>query len=315
MDLFELKRQIQNKSIYNFYVFGGEETGIMKIYINQLAKIKNLQIEYMDSVQSAYERIHKPALVVNYKLFVIQDDKSFLKAEKLWKVIPKAVKNNLLVLIYTKVDKRSKFFKQIDYVPFNSMPPEVLSKYIMKQINISESNARNLAEVCQCSYDRCLQECDKIKSFVGYRESIKDPITYDMAYRLLINEGTIYKPIGDITFNFVDAVMNRGPIATLEDLMDKVRAKKEPRLLLLSLLYKNFRNLFMCQCLGNNCSDYAKATGLSNFEINIARRRFNIYTTPELKRAMDIIQDLEYGVKTGTIDEQISIDYFIAQVI
>lgn len=315
MDLFELKRQIQHKSIYNYYVFAGEETGIMKIYIDQISKLVNKSVERLDTVQDVYERIHKPSLVKSSKVFVVQDDKSFLKNEKLWNVIPKSVKNNNLILVFTKADKRSKFFKQVDYVPFNPMPPEVLSKYIMKQLPLSESNSRNLAEICECSYDRCLQECYKIQSYMHYRESVNDSITADMAYRLMLNEGVIYKPIGDITFDFVDAIMDRGPIARIEDLMIKVRTKKEPRLLLISLLYKNFRNLFMCQSLGPGRSDYDKITGLSKFEVNVARNRFGNYNTAELKRAMDILQKLEFGVKTGSVEELFSIDYFIAQVI
>ena len=44
MDLFELKKHIQGRMIQNFYIFAGEETGIMKIYIDQVAKVTGLSI-------------------------------------------------------------------------------------------------------------------------------------------------------------------------------------------------------------------------------------------------------------------------------
>lgn len=315
MDLFELKKQIQTKALYNYYIFAGEETGIMNIYINHINSICKLPVEKCDTVQSVYERIKKPGLVSNSKLFIVMDDKSFMKNEKLWKLVPKLIKSNRLILIYTKIDKRGKFFKQNDYVPFNPLTSEVLAKYICKDIKLSESNARILAEVCECSYNRCCQEVDKIKSYIDYRKSVNDEVTPDMAFRLMLNDGTIRKPIGDITFDVVDAIMDRNNIAKIEKLMDQVKAKQEPRLLLLSLLYTNFRNLFIVQSLGNNSVDYEKVTGLTKFQINQARRNIGKYDIRELRAAMDIIQEMEYGVKAGLIEENFSLDYLIAQII
>lgn len=315
MDLFELKKQIQTGALYNYYIFAGEETGIMNIYINQIDRICKLPIEKCDTVQAVYERIKKPGLVSNNKLFIVMDDKSFMKNEKLWSIVPKMVRGNRLILIYTKIDKRGKFFKQNDYVAFNPLPSEILGKYICKDIKLSESNARILADICECSYNRCLQEVDKIKSYLGYRESINDAVTPDMAFRLMLNDGTIRKPIGDITFDVVDAIMDRNNVAKIEKLMQQVKAKHEPRLLLLSLLYTNFRNLFIVQSLGSSCSDYEKVTGLTKFQINQARRNLGKYDIRELRAAMDIIQEMEYGVKVGLIEEEFSLDYLIAQIV
>lgn len=315
MDLFELKKHIQGRMIRNFYVFAGEETGIMKIYVDQIAKTINLPIERLDTVQSVYQRTHRASLVRSSTLFVVQDDKGFMKDEKLWGKMSQILKGNYLVLIYTKLDKRSKFFKQMDYVPFNPMTPEVLAKYIIKATPISEPSARGLAEICECSYNRCLQEADKINTYISYRESIGDSITPDMAYRLLVNEGAIHKPIGDITFEVVDAIMDRNSLPEIERCLKNVKAKSEPRLLLLSLLYNNFRNLLMCQTTGPDNPDIQALTGLTAFELNASKRRVGRYSNGELLRAMSLLQELEYGVKTGTVEEAFSLDYFIAQVI
>lgn len=315
MDLFELKRQIQTKQLGNYFIFAGEETGIMNIYIQQIAKVSNLPIEKLDTVAAVYERIKKPGLVSKDKLYIVMDDKSFIKSEKQWKLIPTVIKSNRLIIIFTKLDKRGKFFKQNDYVPFNPLTPEVLSKYICKHITMSESNARVLAEICQCSYNRCLQEVDKIQSYVDYRASIKDEVTADMAFRTLLNSGAIYKPIGDITFQVVDAVLNRVDVAKIENLMSQVRQKNEPRLLLLSLLYTRFRNLFIVKSLGNNLSNAETSSGLTKSQINQAKIYLNRYNIYELKRAMDIIQELEYGVKVGLVEEPFSVDYLIAEIV
>lgn len=315
LDLFELKKQIQTRTLNNFYIFAGEETGIMKIYIEQIAKTVGLPIERLDTVQSVYQRTHRTSLVNNKTLFVVQDDKLFMKDEKLWSKMHSILKGNYCILIYTKVDKRSRFFKQMDYVPFNPMTPEVLAKYVMKVTPISEASARGLAEICECSYNRCIQEADKINTYINYRSSVGSEVSADMAYRILVNEGAIYKPIGDITFEVVDALMARNNLAEIERCLINVKAKNEPKLLLLSLLYNNFRNLLMVQSTGPEHPELESITGLNKNEISGAKRRVGVYSINEIIRAMTILQELEYGVKSGSVDEAFCLDYFVAQVI
>ena len=314
MDLYTLNHQIKSNMISNLYVFAGEETGLMKVYINQISKRSNKPVEYIDTVMNVYQRITRSALVGASKMFIVMDDKSFLKAEKLWHTLQSNLKGNILLLMYTKADKRSKFFKEMDYVPFNPLVPEVLAKYIMKVVPLSEASARGLATVCECSYNRCLQEADKINAYVSYRQSINDPITADLAYRLLLNDHVIYQPVGDVTFEIVDSIMNRNNVKLIEQNLIKMKTVNEPRLLLLSLLYNNFRNLFLYQeCTDKN--NVEQLTGLTKMECNIARNRMGRYSDKELLRAMHIIQDLESGVKLGKIDEAITIDYLVAQII
>jgi len=319
LEVHKLRQQLQTKSIYNFYVFAGEETGIMKIYLEQLSTVSGKPIERIDTLAECYNRIIKGSLIPISKLYVIQDDKSFISNEKLWKEVPLKLKNNLLVMIYTKIDKRTKFFKEttkeVEYVVFNPLTAALLSKYITSAVKLSNNAAIKLAEVCECSYNRCMIELDKLKSYIDYRESIGNYIDADKALDFLLSEGVIYQPIGDIAFKFIDAVMERNNIKKLEYFRIKVRDKKESQMLLLSLLYTNFRNLFMYQSLGPDPKEAGNKTGMSGFEIGMAKGRVNIYSLSELKRALDIIQGLEYGVKIGTIEEDITIDYFIAQVI
>ena len=315
MDLVELKKQIVTKSVNNYFVFTGTEIGIMRLYIDQISKVTNKPIEYMNTVESAYERFNKSGLVPMSKVIVVSDDKSYLKAEKLWNAVPKRLKSNILILIYHKPDKRSKFFKSTNsVVSFNALPSNILAQYIMKKVSMSETNANQLAEVCECSYDRCMQECDKINTYIDYRKSIKDEVSCDMAFRLLLNEGIIYRPIGDITFSVVDAIMNRIDVYKIESMMKKVRQINEPKLLLFSLLYNNFRALLLYQ----TCPDKSKVTevsGITAYEAKIAANRANRYSPQESLRALKLIQEIEFGVKTGKIAEDISLDYFIAMVI
>lgn len=315
MQLVDLKRQIQSGSVLNFYVFAGEETGIMKHYINQLSKVLNRPIEYIDTVQSAFERTSRSGLVYNPKVIVVQDDKAFLKAESLWDRIGKGLKRDTLILVFSKIDKRSKFFKHFeDYVAFNPLPSQVLAQYIMKSSHLNEQNAVILADICQCSYNRAMQECDKLNSYVSYRTSICDEITPDMAFRLLLNNGTIYQPIGDITFEIVESIMKRNDVKKIEKMLMQARQIKEPALLSLSLLYNNFRIQLMYQSLIDK-SNAEQTAGLTNREVKTAQYRDGVYKLPEVVRALQLIQSIEFGIKTGAIPEEIALDYLVAQIV
>lgn len=314
MELIDLKKQLQTKAVQSFYIFAGEETGIMKMYLHQLSKTVNRSIEYVDTVQAAFEITSRSGLVHTSKMYVVQDDKSFLKAENLWKRVGKGLKKDTLVLLYSKIDKRSKFFKENDYVAFNPMPAQVLSKYVSKATGMNSDNAEKLAEVCECSYNRCMTECDKINSYLSYRQSVGDATTPDMAFRLLLSEGVIYQPIGDITFQIVDAIMDRNNVKRIEHMLMQARVIKEPRLLSLSLLYNNFRNLLMYQSLSDK-SQASEVAGLTAFEIRNARKRENVYSMSEVGRALTIIQSLEFGIKAGTVPEEIALDYLVAQIV
>ena len=42
MTIIELKSDIMHKHLSNFYIFTGEEIGIMNIYLNQISKTLNI---------------------------------------------------------------------------------------------------------------------------------------------------------------------------------------------------------------------------------------------------------------------------------
>lgn len=316
MDLAELKKHIHTRTIHNFYVFAGEEVGIMKEYINQISKVIDKPVEYIDSVSALVERVSRAGLVSRHKVYVVYEDKSFLKAESLWTRLPASVKKDNVILIYPKPDKRNRFFKSCEkfVVTFNLFAPQSLAHFIMKKVSMNEPNATQLAQICECSYSRCMQECDKINSYIGYRQSVSDPITPDMAFRLLLNSGAIYQPIGDITFEVIDDIMARTDVKRIEKRLFQVRTIQEPRLRLFSLLYNNFRALVMYMSLPDKSKADTEA-GMSKRDIFVAQKYSNRYSLAEAIRALELIQSIEFGIKTGTIPEEISLDYFIAQVI
>jgi hypothetical protein len=55
MTVSELKSAIKSKKIKNFYIFTGDEVGVMDIYINKLASLKNLTVNRGESLSTVYK--------------------------------------------------------------------------------------------------------------------------------------------------------------------------------------------------------------------------------------------------------------------
>lgn len=207
MNIQELQKQIIDKQLNNLYVFLGEEIAIQKIYINKIAKIKNLEIQYIEE----YKQIHNSLNVNNLfdikKLYVILDDLDILKQENIWKDIKP--NGNIIIFKYNNLDKRSKFYKHFEnnIVEFNKLSDEVLTKYIQKEIPLSESNCKKLIAICSNSYNQILLEIDKIKNY-----HIGNVIFIDSdneAFEELEKHRAFHKEISDITFTFIEKVITR----------------------------------------------------------------------------------------------------------
>jgi len=204
MNIQELQKQIIDKQLNNLYVFLGEEIAIQKIYVNKIAEVKNLEIQYIEE----YKQIHNSLNVNNLfdikKLYVILDDLDILKQENVWQEIN--TNGNIIIFKYNSLDKRSKFYKEFEskIVEFNKLSDGVLIKYIQKEINLSGENCKKLIDICNSNYNQILLELDKIKNYDIYNEH-----NYNSYFVVLDMQGAFHKEISDITFLFIEKVITR----------------------------------------------------------------------------------------------------------
>ena len=163
MEITEVKSHIKNKTFNNFYIFTGPEWKVQRLYIDQMSKVAGKEIRYIDSVTDIYGKRNNTAFIQKSYVYVIRDDKELLQNEKLQSQLNSIAGKNILVLLLTSVDKRTKFYKSYKstIVEFEPLKPEILARYIQKEILLSESNCNKLMEVCEYSYGRCLLEIEQ----------------------------------------------------------------------------------------------------------------------------------------------------------
>lgn len=166
MDVNEIKSQIKNKKLDHFYIFTGDEWKVQQIYIQQIAKVSKLKITYIDTITDVWSQINNKGFMKNPMCYVVRDDDVILQNDKVQMRL-NTIKSDIVILLLSNIDKRTKFYKiyKNKIVEFNSLKPDILKKYIQKEVDLTDKNYKLLMDICDYNYGRCLLEIDKIKQY------------------------------------------------------------------------------------------------------------------------------------------------------
>ena len=314
MKLPDLQKQIVSRNIDRVLLLFGEEVAIMDIYLDKIYKATNGDIFRFDSVQEAYGKLVQRRITAGgSRVFVVRDDKEFFKADKEWAKVFNAAENgtDYLIIIYSTMDRRSKFYKQHQekLCEFEKLSASVLAGYINKLLpGMSTAEVQQFAEICECGYSRILLEADKVQHYAKVSR-----LENSQAFRELLKQGVIYQPIGDITFLFTDAILTRNKRDTAKYLL-QAKAVGESEILTLSVLYNGFKQILMVQGLGSDQSEPCKRTGLTPWQVKMAKEKQGHYSISELVKALKVIRFVEKGIKTGAIDADVAVEYVIVNI-
>lgn len=304
-------KKIAGNDIPHYLVLYGQEQTILDMYIKQILAVTQAQAVYVDTVSSVIKQSGKKSLNKSVKCYIVLDDLSYLKAETVWDKIKEDFRKSkdYLILRYHTLDKRDKFShnNKENLTEFAHLSVEVLQQYIYRDLpDLSEKNALSLIEYCNNDYGRILMEIDKVKQYM----SVRTDLTTDSCFSQLDKQGLFHKEIGDITFELTNAVLGGYTDQAIIKL-DEAKRKNEPAMMIASILYNGFRNLLAYQGLGKNKQGAMERTGLTKGELYGCTKNIGGYNLSEVKRNMLFCQQVEAGIKMGTIDESIALDYLV----
>ena len=314
MELVDLMKSISQNSIPHFLILYGEEQKIIDIYIQNIVKSVEGKRIVFDNVSQAIKDNGKKSLDKSIKVYVVTEDTAFLTKDESWETVRKSMHKNYVILRYHALDKRSAFVKknQQNIVEFSHLSDEVLQQYIYRDLpDLSDENASKLISYCNNDYGRILMEIDKIWQAQSSRLSnFNINLDSNDCFEELDKQGLFHKEIGDITFELTDAVLGGYPEKAIQKL-DEAKRKGEPAMMISSILYNGFRNLLAYQGLGSNKQGAVERTGLSKGDIWRCSKNVGGYSIEEVKRNMLICQNIESGIKTGAVDEDIALEYLV----
>lgn len=308
MELIELRNNIINKQKDNLYLFSGPEVKVMDIYIDMICKLHELDKVREDDVKTVFSRTKNVSKLAKSKVYIIRDDMDFIKAESSWQNVGNMLNENVIILIYSNVDKRGKFYKTFKdkIVTFEKLSEEQLSKYIKKELGNNFVPATKLANICELDYSRILLECDKVKTYAKISS-----VSYTDSFHELVELGNIYVPNNYIVFDFTHNIMKRN-VHECFKIWESLKKNQESAIKLLSILYNSMRNVLIVQSIQNPTT---KNTGLSSWNIKVAKELCGYYSTEELLRNVHVIREIEKGIKTGTCEQEIAIDYLLVNAL
>ena len=309
MELIDLMKKISSNDIPHFLILFGEEQKIIDIYINNICDKIQAKKVVKESVSSVVKNIGKKSIDKCKKLYIVTEDIAFTKLEDNWESVKNAINKDYVILRYNSLDKRSAFVRknQQNIVEFSHLSDDVLQQYIQRDLpDLSDENVSKLISYCSNDYGRILLEVDKIKQY----SSVRTDLAIDSCFVQLDKQGLFHKEIGDITFELTDAVLGGYPEKAIQKL-DEAKRKGEPAMMISSILYNGFRNLLAYQGLGKNKQGAMERTGMTKGELWGCTKNVGGYNIEEVKRNMLFCQKVESGIKMGTIDEDIALEYLV----
>lgn len=280
-DLVSFQKDIRTNNLKPFYILYGEEIGLMNVYLNQMGNVVR-----ETSVSTVWKPLTQKGLVPNYRIFAVRDDKDFLSNESRWKRLPD-VRYGTLVLMVTKIDKRSKLLKAFpdNCVEFEKMTDSQLKRHFVSKYSTIDSDMIEMViQFCLNDYSRIDNELDKLSRLKKVDADVVETIVK-------------HKTEIDI-FSLVNDVLEYRPEQAIMKVTELL-AKGESPIGLLTLLYQNFNNA--CLVLGADEPKEANL-GIKQFLINKIVYNFQ-YELDSAFEGMAILGQAIEGIKNGRYTE------------
>ena len=273
----DLMSDIRAKKLKPFYIFIGEEIGLMNVYLGQIKPNVIRESSILTTLPSLTQR----SLIDSNRVYAVRDDKDFIANESRWKRL-EDIRYGTLIIMYTKVDGRSKFLKQFEdnVVTFDRMTSSQLLNHFAKSVNFPTPLLEQIIELCERDYSRISNELDKLNRVsLPTEEAVNTIVHRDVEFRI---------------FEAVDSVIRYEPVKAFE-YVEILLATQENVLGFLTLLYNQFSAA--ARILGT--SDAKESTvNIKQFTINKIKSNFN-YSLDSAFQGMTIIGDIIEGIKSG----------------
>ncbi len=280
-DLVSFQKDIRTNNLKPFYILYGEEIGLMNVYLNQMGNVVREQL-----VSTVWKTLTQKGLVSNHRIFAVRDDKEFLANEARWKRLPD-VRYGTLVLMVTKIDKRSKLLKAFpeNCVEFEKMTDAQLRRHFVSKYSKIETEFIDMViQFCLNDYSRIDNELDKLSRLQKVDASAVEAI---VKHKTEIN-----------VFSLVDDVLEYRPEPAIMKVTEFL-AKGESPIGLLTLLYQNFNNA--CLVLGAE-EPKESNLGIKQFLINKIVYNFQ-YEIDSAFEGLSILGQAIEGIKNGRYTE------------
>lgn len=319
-----LIEDLKKHEFKNVYLLFGEETYLKNQYKN---KLKNALIPEGDTmnlniysgkgidVKEVIDQAETMPFFGERRLILIEDSGFFKNASpELADYMKTVPAETYIVFVESEVDKRGKLYKAVKSagrpVEFARQDEKTLMRWILgilksERKNITQDTMQLFLEKTGTDMENISQELEKLICYTMGR----DVITKDDVEAIGTNR-TVNK-----IFDMINAIAGRQQARALSLYYDLL-ALKEPPMRILFLIARQFNLLYQVKELleqGYDINTIASKTGLQSFIARNYVRQAGAFAKEKLKEAVEDCIDSEEAVKTGQINDRMSVELLIVK--
>lgn len=289
---------------------------LTKLVADFTAEHSDLALEKLDGSEVSYEQIQSAIDSLPFlstKKMVIVYDLSLNKqaAEELEQIIERAGNTTELIIVETKLDKRSVYYKQLkkltDFTDYNELTEDQLAAWLIdeaKRLGASLSRTDSLYLVQRVGLDQ-MRLSRELEKLIQYNPQIsKDTIN------LLCEEN----PSSTI-FNLIDNVFSGNLKQALHIYDEQRRQRVEPQAIHGMFVWQMHAVAITCSAPANvNSGQIAKDSGISPYVIQKSQRIANRMGRTRIIEFMRLLRDIDYRGKHETLDYDEAMRYAIVSL-
>ncbi|MBR5508919.1 MAG: DNA polymerase III subunit delta [Lachnospiraceae bacterium] len=317
-----LMEDIKKGQFKNIYLLTGEELYLRNQYKKRL---RNALLDPEDTMNAAsFEgKGINPREIIDLsetmpffaeRRVIMIENSGFVKntCPELAEYIPEIPESTCLILIESEVDKRGKLYKNIKnigrVVEFKRQDERTLARWVLGTLkkegkNITEETMHLFLGRTGSDMENIEKELEKLLCYTLGRDVIT---TMDV-------EAVCTEQTENRIFDMVQAITEKDQRKAL-DLYADLLAMKEPPMRILYLITRQFNQLLQLKSLsgqGLDKSELAKKAGVPPFALGKYQAQCRKFSTEQLRRAVEDCVETEEKVKTGQMDDQISVELLI----
>ena len=307
----------------NIYLISSESRVLMEQEVNKIIASSKNKVVY-NADDSKIEDILSEASYVsmfNEMKYLVVKNANFFGSRKL-----KEDEENMLLsylrepyplttiifTTYESIDARKKITKQIkeNFHYINIVPPKGLELYqkvtdllIAKKYYAEKDSIQYIINACIGNFDLIASEIEKIDLYYG--KSVK--------IDLKTVKQIVSKTMSENQFKFIDAVIEKN-IKKAKQLYNELLILKIEPLALINLLAREYRFLIEIKNMEKKHAskkEIKDTLKVQDWQLEKLQKEASLYHEDDLRDYIIRLEKLDYGLKSGQLDKQLSLDLFL----
>lgn len=318
----QLLKDLKQETYKNAYLLCGEEAYLRNQYKKRL---RDALVSEGDTMNYSYyegKDINPRAVIdmaetlpffADHRVLMIENSGFFKnKCDELADYMAVIPESTCFIFVETEIDKRNRLYREVKkhgrVVEFGTQKEDTLMKWILGMLkkegkNITRDTLQTFLTKTGSDMQLIKNELDKL---ISYTEG-RDVITTADVENVCISQTT------NQIFEMVNAIAEGKRKKALE-LYEDLLALKEPPMRILFLIARQFNQLYQVKLLakeGLPSAEIAKEAGIAPFAVKKYQAQARSFSAEELRAAVEECVDSEEAVKTGAMNDRLSVELLI----